>query len=145
MVEMGGQVRRALYVQFRKSHNTKGDPKMGARLQSKVSAGQSAKRGGAVQAASDQPVAQPTAMGDMTGQFEGANFAGVHGNASGSRSKAAPDTGRGVANPAMPGSQPLTAHHEIPAGHSVEGNHPVRSAGRTTQAGDIDKLKTAGS
>jgi hypothetical protein len=40
-----------------------------ARLQSKVSAGEAGKKGAANQAAGDQPLARPTAMGDMTSQF----------------------------------------------------------------------------
>lgn len=64
-------------------------------------------------------------------QFQEANFAAARGNASGSKSKAAPAHG-GSAAPSMPGSAPLAGHSPHPVGHAAKGKSPVRGAGKST-------------
>jgi hypothetical protein len=88
----------------------------------------------------------PTAMGKMTSQFLQGDFAAVVGGAKAGSSKhaGAPDGGQGGGN--VPTGSVLGGHIDAGSDASkARGNSPQRSAGRKTQAGDIDKLKTAGS
>jgi hypothetical protein len=69
-----------------------------SRLQSDVSGGKAAKKGSATRNVGDKAGPQAAIVDEMTAQFKQANFAGVRGDVTGAKSKAA----RGHASGATP-------------------------------------------
>jgi hypothetical protein len=66
-----------------------------------VSGGKASEKGSATQNVGDKTGPQAAILGEMTAQFKQANFAGIRGDVTGARTKAAPGHASG-AKPPMP-------------------------------------------